>query len=320
MIANRTCVISSTWEKGAGKPGTSQGPTRVLSLFESLGFSFEQTIEIRSNDENVDEFSSSATQSNAEINPIRHGQALTEHCIRLSSEVEECAVNGMHSLILSGDHSNAIGSVSGLCRALGGEHLGVIWIDAHLDLHSPFTTPSGNIHGMSVNALLEDDNQESAIHTLKEEEISIWKAIKKIKNGKPANCILPEHLIFIGTRSYEEQEWKIIQKHNILVITKEEIEAHGIQWMLKTVNERLERCLYRYVSFDVDSLDSSISSATGTPEANGLDLPTAKALLQALWNHPRTVSMEITEFNPSLPQPEKLEAALLECFNGIDRQ
>lgn len=317
MIANRTCVISSTWEKGAGKLGTSKGPSRILSLIESAGLQYSSAIEISPNSENLGNTDSAKAMTLGKIDPMKNGLDLIAHCHELSNHVEHLTVNGNHTLILSGDHSNAIGSVSGLCRAVGGEHLGVIWIDAHLDLHSPYTTPSGNTHGMSVNALLGDDNRESAIRELNDEQIDSWERLKSIKKGKPSNCILPENLIFIATRSYEEQEWDIIEKHKILVIRKEEIDTKGMDWLLETINERLQHCSYRYVSFDVDSMDSSISSATGTPEDHGLDLAITQSLLSTLWNHPRTISMEITEFNPSLPYPEKLESALLICLQGL---
>lgn len=317
MKANRTCVITSDWEMGAGKIGTSHGPLRIKSLLEStpMGKQIANTITINSS--KIEQYQATESANSVAFNtfnPAKHIKALINHTQELSSIVEDCVVNGHNTLVLSGDHSNAIGTVSGLCRTLGGENIGVIWIDAHLDLHSPFTTPSGNIHGMSVNTLIGDDNKESGIRALSETEQENWNSLKSIKINKPNNCISAKNLIFIGTRSYEEQEWELVCKHNILVITVDEIKQHGHDWLINKINDHLQHCMYRYVSFDVDSLDSSISSATGTPEPNGLDAETACFLFEQLWNHSQTVCMEITEFNPTLPNPEKLDEALLNCF------
>ncbi|MFM1792275.1 MAG: hypothetical protein RLZZ252_629 [Bacteroidota bacterium] len=319
MKANRTCVITSDWEMGAGKIGTSQGPLRIKSLLNTsrIGEQIIDTLEIQS--PAIANYSSSDITNlglSDTFNPAKNIKELIEHTKKLSSTIEDCVVNGYNTLVFSGDHSNAIGTVSGLCKSLGGENIGVIWIDAHLDLHSPFTTPSGNIHGMSVNALLGDDNIEMRIRELTDFEQQDWLSLKSLKINKPNNCISAKNLIFIGTRSYEEQEWELIRKHSILVITIDEINKLGRDWLVDTINRHLEHCMYRYVSFDVDSLDSSISSATGTPEPNGLDLETASYLFERLWNHPQTVCMEITEFNPTLPHPEKLDEALLTCFQS----
>lgn len=314
MKANRTCVITSNWEKGAGKIGTSLGPSRIKSLLESntLGQRFIETITV----ESKSTIEPNSSQS-IEFNPAKHIEELIQHSQQLSTTVEDCIISGYNALVLSGDHSNAIGTVSGLCRSLGGENIGVIWIDAHLDLHSPYTTPSGNIHGMSVNALLGDDNKDQAVRILTQEQLESWNSLKTIKNNKPQNCILPKNLIFIATRSFEKEEWALIQKHNILVITVQEIKENGNDWLNNQINEHLKHCLYRYVSFDVDSLDSSISSATGTPEPQGLNIEISSYLFEQLWNHPQTVCMEITEFNPSLPEPEKLDHALMNCFQSV---
>jgi len=318
MKANRTCVITSNWELGAGKIGSSDGPKRIKSILNSVNFSDQcvNHIDVNANF-NAKHSSSTLTGQLSDFNSAKNIVDLIQHASALSSSVEDCIVEGQQPLVLSGDHSNAIGTVSGLCRALGGEHLGVVWIDAHLDLHSPYTTPSGNIHGMSVNALLEDDNLNAAVRSLDDDSKKNWELLKQLKNNKPYNCIKPEHLIFIGTRSYETQEWELIQRHNILVITVDEIKANGYDWLIEQIDNRLKNCLYRYVSFDVDSLDSSIATATGTPENHGLDLETASFLFEKLWNHPQTVSVEITEFNPSLPEPEKLDHALLSCFSAV---
>lgn len=319
MIANRTCVITTNWEHGAGKKGTAAGPKRLEELISSSPALKKYIGENSSLAVNSDFVPAANSTLSTEIIPLKNGSSLVEHVTALCEAVENTLLEGFTPLVISADHSNAIGTVSGLSRTLGGECIGVIWVDAHLDLHSPYTTPSGNAHGMSVNALINDDNKECGVEEriLSPETLENWEKLKACKANKPDNCVDPKHLVFIGTRSYEPQEWALIEKHGILAITPEEIEKNGIQWVIDQVNIHLKDCKYRYMSFDVDSLDPSISEATGTPEANGLALSDAQFLFANMWNHPQMVCVEITEYNPTLPRPEAMEEAVIALINAI---
>ncbi len=318
MKVNSTRVITTNWEFGAGKQGTAGGPKRLEELIIQSP-SLQKYIGDNSSLAVNSDFQPAANSAPTDFQPLKNATSLVQHVSALCETIENTVLEGITPLVISADHSNAIGTVSGLSRTLGGECMGVIWIDAHLDLHSPYTTPSGNAHGMSVNALINDDNLACAVkdRVLSPEILENWEQLKACKNNKPGNCIQPKHLVFIGTRSYEEQEWALIEKHGILAITPEEILKNGIQWVVDQVNEHLKNCQYRYVSFDVDSLDPTISEATGTPEANGLSLADAQILFSQLWNHPQTVCVEITEYNPTLPRPEAMEAAVISLINAI---
>src|SRR5215204_4696316 len=120
---------------------------------------------------------------------------------RVSKSVNETIRNNFFPVILSGDHSTAGATVAGIKIAKPKSRLGLIWIDAHADLHTPYTTPSGNVHGMPLAATINENNEDCAVHELDEETIKQWKYLKHI--GKIFPKVLPEDIVFISLRDYE---------------------------------------------------------------------------------------------------------------------
>ena len=187
---------------------------------------------------------------------------------RLSKSVSECLKNNFFPVVLSGDHSTAGGTISGIRMAKPKSKLGVIWIDAHADLHTPFTTPSGNMHGMPLAAVIGEDNQESKTHEVDEKTVKMWNELKGI--GKIMPKVLPEDIVFISLRDYEKEEKALIEKYGMKVITTGELRRIGAENVSRKVLRYLSDCTDIYVSFDVDSLDPSISIGTGTPVDKGI--------------------------------------------------
>jgi arginase len=301
MKEKKRCIITSEWELGAGKMGTSNGPSSILQHLESSNeevFDEIPVIEIKSNE-----------IANAEqLTPfLKNGAALLEHQHNLAFSVAKQLKEGYKCLLLTADHSNGIGGVSGLAQCVPIDEIGVIWIDAHFDLHSPYTTPSGNSHGMTVNALLNNDNKCQSVRTLDKATIKLWEGIKLIKGnaGLP-----PENLIFVDVRDFEGQEAHLVEESEIAWIKPSEIKENGIEACIEKIFATLSHCNYLYVSFDVDSLDTDIAKATGTPVDGGLQLEQAQRLIEALVSDSRTQCLEITEFNPELPHPELLLPAI----------
>jgi len=224
--------------------------------------------------------------------------------------VESCLNANRLPIILSGDHSNAIGSLAGFCRHFGCENTGVLWIDAHLDLHSPYTTPSGNIHGMALNASLNNDNIENQCNELDAETISFWDEIKSLKNNENTQQINPKNIVFIGIRSYEKPEIELTKSLGINIIFAEDVKKNGMKWAIAQAEEMLKNTQQWYVSFDVDSLDPSISKGTGTPVKGGLNIPEADELLSYLFNQEKVKAFEVTEINPSLEDNNQMSFAV----------
>lgn len=214
---------------------------------------------------------------------------------RLEKEVSYQLSDKAFPLVIAGDHSTAGGTIAGVKKAFPTNRIGVIWIDAHADLHSPYSTPSGNVHGMPMATALALDNTSYKINEVKGITLEWWN---KLKGPEPR--LKPEDLVFIAVRSTEKAEDEIIKQNNIRNITVEELRRKGIEKTAEEAIELLSNCDHIYVSFDVDSMDSSISLGTGTPVAGGLWKEEALNLMVELAKNPKVCCMEIVEINPCL--------------------
>src|SRR5690606_9940365 len=116
---------------------------------------------------------------------------------KVADKVETTLKEGHFPLILTGDHSNAAGCITGVKKFIGEKRLGVVWIDAHADLHSPYTTPSGNVHGMPIAMLLGEDNRENAINEPDEETIRLWEELKRLGGEEISPKIQAQDLVYI---------------------------------------------------------------------------------------------------------------------------
>ncbi len=216
----------------------------------------------------------------------------------VESTIESLRMEKKFPIILAGDHSTAAGTIMGIKAADPDKRLGVIWIDAHADLHTPYTTPSGNMHGMPLAMCLQEDNLDCQINEPGDETILYWEKIKKIGGDFPK--ILPQDIVMITVRDTEEPEDFLMNKHGIHNFTTEEVRILGISKIAEKALAILKDCDQIYISFDVDSLDSSISMGTGTPVANGLTVVEAIALNVELVKDKRVCCWEIVEVNPTL--------------------
>ena len=233
---------------------------------------------------------------------------------RISAAVSDSIKNNFFPVVLSGDHSNAGGTIAGIKMAKPKSKLGVIWIDAHADLHTPYTTPSGNMHGMPLATAIAEDNKESKVHDLDEKSERIWNQLKNI--GGIGQKVLPEDIVFIALRDYEKEEKFLIEKYGMKVIPTSEVKRNGAESVSRKALRYLSDCTDVYVSFDVDSLDSAISKGTGTPVSNGLKEREAEDLISKFMQNRKVCCFEITEVNPTLDK-ENLMAEI--AFNILQR-
>lgn len=233
---------------------------------------------------------------------------------RVAKSVSETLKSGLFPLVLSGDHSTSGGTIAGIKMARPKNRLGIIWVDAHADIHTPYTTPSGNMHGMPLATALAEDNIESQVHNPDAQTIEYWNKLKNI--GKIQPKIHPEDIVYIALRDFEKEEEAIIRKHNIKVIPVQEVRRKGVENVVRQTLLHLSTCDDIYVSFDVDSLDSSISRGTGTPVSNGLREREAEDLIASFMQNHKICCFEITEVNPTLDK-ENLMAEI--AFNILQR-
>ena len=233
---------------------------------------------------------------------------------KISKAVKESITNNFFPVVISGDHSNSGGTIAGIKLAKPKSRLGIIWIDAHADLHTPYTTPSGNLHGMPVSASIDEDNIESKVHEPDEKTKKQWDQLKHF--GKIAPKVLPEDIVFISLRDYEKEEKHLIDKYGMKVITTAEVRRKGPENVVRAALRYLTECTDIYVSFDVDCLDSSITKGTGTPVSNGLKEREAEDLVSKFMQNRKVCCFEITEVNPTLDK-ENLMAEI--AFNILQR-
>ncbi len=202
-------------------------------------------------------------------------------------------------LVLSGDHSCAAGTIAGIKKAHPNKRLGVIWIDAHADLHTPYTTPSGNVHGMPLAVALGSDNLESKVNDPKSEVVEMWEELKNVGHDSPK--LLVEDLVFISVRDTEKPEDEFIARNQIKNYSVDEVREKGMNAVSDEIKERMTSCDIVYVSFDVDSMDSIlVSKGTGTPVENGLTPEEADFFVCEFASWDKTCCVEMVEINPCL--------------------
>lgn len=226
----------------------------------------------------------------------RIGNVLTV-CTRLSDSIARNLKNDFFPMVLSGDHSSALGTISGIKKAFPNKRLGVVWIDAHADIHTPYTSPSGNIHGMPLAAALGDDNLDRQINDINQETIQYWNLMKNI--GIEGQKIQHEDIVYFGVRDTEEPEEFAITKYNINNYTVSEMRYRGMDVCLQEAVNKLDNCDLIYISFDVDSMDCDlISKGTGTPVSKGFDQQEIVEIIKAFVATDKVVSFEVVEVNP----------------------
>ena len=219
----------------------------------------------------------------------------------VSSKIQEVMKADKFPLLLAGDHGSAGGTIAGVKAAHPNKRLGVVWIDAHGDLHTPYTTPSGNMHGMPLATALAEDNLGEKQNELAGEVLGFWESLKNM--SLPGKKINPEDLVFIAVRDTEKQEEALIERLNITNHTVEEVRSKGCEFVMNQTFDQLSECDIIYVSFDVDSMDPKHTShGTGTPVDNGLTPDEAAYFLEQLAQHEKTVCMEFVEVNPCLDE------------------
>ncbi|WP_338766204.1 arginase [Bernardetia sp. ABR2-2B] len=232
---------------------------------------------------------------------------------RTCDAVRDAIEDGYFPLILAGDHSTAAGSIAGIKLAYPNKRIGAIWIDAHADLHSPYTSPSGNIHGMPLAIATGEDNKQSRKNTPHDDTVKWWNKLKHV--GGDGQNILPNDIVFVAVRDVEEEERFLMNKYGIRNFPTAEVRNKGVEQIVEEVLDKLKDCDLIYISFDVDSLDPNISEGTGTPVENGLSVEQAKQLNSLLISNDKVCAWEMVEVNPTL---DRENAMAEEAFDILE--
>lgn len=281
-------------EIGAGTRGSSLGPDAIMMA----SLNSESELFNRYPFEQIPDLNDSLFEPTPTPNALRIKQMMATWTAQSESVLRNMRM-GKVPVILSGDHASAGGTIAGIKMAHPNKRLGVVWIDAHADLHTPYTTPSGNIHGMPLGASIATDNLDMQRNTPNEETVDFWNRMKNLGGISPK--ILPQDLIFVGVRDTEEEEIHLMTKHNIINYEVEEVDDMGMHKIGIEILEELSACDIIYVSFDVDSMDpDEVSYGTGTPVQDGITPDQAKNLLSVLLSDPKVCCFEMVEVNPLL--------------------
>ncbi len=302
-------IIEVKSEIGAGTRGASLGveAIKIASLDLNSDF-FKQydSVEV----ENVNELLfDGAKHSYAKF---IDGVMIMEE--RVCLEVYETIWEEYFPLIIAGDHSTAYGTIAGIKKADPKIRLGVVWIDAHADIHTPYTTPSGNMHGMALAMACGIDNLECKVNDPRGETLDYWEQIKNV--GLPGPKVYPEDIVYIAVRDLEKPENYLVNKYNVNFIEMEDVKKSGPAKMAQRALQMLDHCDLIYVSFDVDSLDSRISTGTGTPVPNGLTVEEARILNAELAKSPKVCAWEIVEVNPTLDTENRMAESAFEILEA----
>jgi arginase len=237
---------------------------------------------------------------------------------RLANEIKKTLLKEEVPIVLAGDHSSALGTISGIKMAYPTKRIGVIWIDAHADLHTPYTTPSGNMHGMPIACVLGEDNKERQQNKPDDETIEYWEKLKNLGGISPK--IHYNDLVYIALRDFEPQEEFLIKKNKVRVFNLQEIRKKAVERVAIESLNYLDHCDIIYVSFDVDSMDSRISSGTGTPVPNGITEKEAGNLIYYIMRSKKIVCFEMVEINPTLDKENLMAENAFEILQKATNQ
>jgi arginase len=219
----------------------------------------------------------------------------------LARKIERIMKLGHFPLVLGGDHSIAVGTVSGIAAYAQrqDQRIGLLWIDAHGDINTPETSPSGNIHGMPLAALLG------------------FGADKLTGVAGPARKVDPANVALVGIRSLDAGEKKQLKESGVQVHTMSDIDRHGVhRVMQKAIARVTDGTEYVHVSFDLDAVDPTVAPGVGTPVKGGLDFREAHLIMEVLADAGVMTSLEMVEVNPILDQGNASAAFAVELVQS----
>jgi arginase len=276
-VSAQLALIGAPLDLGAGRRGVDMGPSAIRyaglaeHLAEKLGI---DTIDFGNVDAPV------AESTNVGDDSARYLQPILELCDRVAKLVAQARRDGKLPLVLGGDHSVAIGSLVGMAQVHGPG--GVVWIDAHGDLNTPETSPSGNVHGMVLAAALGLGGDAFAYDE--------W-TLPAIDAGK---------LALVGVRSLDQGERELLRRLDAKVFTMSEIDRVGIEPCMREALAHAGGSSFLHVSLDMDVVDPEHAPGVGTPVRGGLSYREAHLAMELVAESGTVDSLDVVEVNPVL--------------------
>lgn len=286
-------ILPVAFDYGAGRGGAAAGPEALLQagLAERLAALGRQAVRLP-------RVPAASLQADFRSAPgMKHwGRVLG--MAEETAAAAAAAADGGFPLILGGDHSIAIGTIAGLASRR--QRLGVLWIDAHSDLNTPYTTPSGNLHGMSLAACLGfGDPHLAAV-------------------GGYSPKLQPERIALVGARSLDKGEREIIGRLGIACFTMHDIDRRGMADVMKEAIAIVSNGSDGvHLSFDIDSVDPGEAPGTGTPVRGGLSYREAHLAMELLHEAGILTSAELVEVNPRLDSGNRTARLAVELLASL---
>jgi arginase len=269
-------VIGATLDLGQGRRGVDMGPSaiRYAGLEERL-VSLGYTVRDHGNVETAVPEATRVEDERARFLP-----EIKETCARVAAKVVEESGAGALPLVLGGDHSVALGTLGGLASAHGPG--GVLWIDAHADINTPETSPSGNVHGMPLAAALG----------LAGDAFS--------SDAWPLPALDPRRVALLGMRQADVGERKLLREAGVRVFSMSEIDRIGVERATREALDHVSGPGFVHVSLDLDALDPEVAPGVGTPVRGGLTYREAHLAMELVAESGLAGSLEVVEVNPIL--------------------
>lgn len=281
MRQSTIAIIGAPMDLGAGRRGVDMGPSaiRVANIdrrVAALGYKVEDL--------------GNVAVEQAENSPLgarraRYLKQIAETCSRLAEKVDRAAGQGKVPLVLGGDHSIAVGTVSGMANHFHrrGEKLGVIWVDAHADMNTPQTSPSGNVHGMPLACLMGKGP----------------KALTHLFDWAPK--VDPRNVALVGIRDVDSLEALHVSKSGVRAFTMRDIDQKGLSRVMEeAIDIAAAGTAGIHLSFDMDSVDPDEAPGVGTPVRGGITYREAHLAMEILSDTAKLMSLEVVEVNPVL--------------------
>jgi arginase len=269
-------VIGATLDLGQGRRGVDMGPSAIrYAGLEDRLVSLGHVVRDHGNVETAVPEATTVQDERARFLP-----EIKETCSRIAAKVVEESGAGALPLVLGGDHSVAMGTLGGLASAHGVG--GVVWIDAHADINTPETSPSGNVHGMSLAAALGLAGEAFASEA--------W----------PLPALDPRRVALLGLRQADAGERKLLREAGVRVFTMSEIDRIGVERAIREALDHVSGTGFVHVSLDMDALDPEVAPGVGTPVRGGLTYREAHLALELVAESGLAGSLEVVEVNPIL--------------------
>jgi arginase len=268
-------IFGVPMDLGQDRRGVDMGPSairyaRLQTALEELGYP-------------VTDLGNAATPIPETVDTneeVRHLGAVRGVCEEVAGRAEGMISEGLFPIFLGGDHSIAIGTVSGVARSFG--RTGVIWLDAHADFNIPETSPSGNIHGMPLSVLTGRGHPDL------------------VGIGGEGASVRTEDVVILGLRSVDMKERRLLLEAGVRVYTMKEIDAYGIATVVRRALKDLSHLDRIHLSFDLDVLDPGIAPGVGTPVRGGLTYREAHLVMELINEAGIVTSLDVVEINPIL--------------------